>query len=226
LKEQTRLADVEAHLGWAHFLNAKMAQRESDSVAVDDWHRALATDPRNVYAHAMLGNWMLQSGGDFKQAVEHLQTAVAAGRALPFVRSLQLGGLLHLETSGARAEIMRVANAMRRGSEGLDPGLRHRMASWLFDPILTNHSELIEALGAMSTDEAWQTYLWLNESAESVPQQERDQRHEFIHANLLEISGSRDAALDQYRHLQRELRDRPGSLEDQVEAGIRRLTHA
>ncbi len=97
VKEKTRIADVEAHLGWAHFLNAKMAQRESDSVAVDDWYSALSTDPQNVYAHAMLGSWMLQSGGDFKQAVEHFHTAVETGRALPFVRSLELGGLLYLD---------------------------------------------------------------------------------------------------------------------------------
>lgn len=59
VKEKARIADVEAHLGWAHFLNAKMAQRERDSVAVDDWRSALSTDPLNVYAHAMLGSWML-----------------------------------------------------------------------------------------------------------------------------------------------------------------------
>lgn len=226
VKEKTRIADVEAHLGWAHFLNAKMAQRESDSVAVDDWHSALSTDRQNVYAHAMLGSWMLQSGGDFQQAVEHFQNAAATGRALPFVRSLELGGLLYLDIPGARAELMRVANAMRSSKQEVDPGQRHRIASWLFDPIITNHKELIESLGAVSFDDAWQTYLWFDESTGSISQEDRDRRHEYIHANLLELSGSQDAALGQYRQLQHELRDRPGTLQDQVEAAIKRLTHA
>jgi tetratricopeptide (TPR) repeat protein len=223
--KQTRLADVEAHLGWAHFLNAKLAQRENDSVAVDDWHNALATDPTNVYANAMVGNWMLQADGDLKEAVEHFNTAIRTGRARPFVRRLQVGGLLYLEISGARAEMMRVANEMRQGGEQLDPGLRHRISGWCFDPIVTNHQELSEVLRAVSTDDAWQTYLWLDVSGESGSPEERNLKHEFIHANLLESSGSLDAALSEFRQIQRKLRDRPGSLRDQVEAAIERLAH-
>jgi len=221
VKEPTRLADVEAHLGQAHFLNAKMAQRESDSIAVDDWHSALSTDPQNVYAHAMLGNWMLQSGGDLTEAVEHFHSAVRTGRARPLVRRFQIGGLLYREVSGARAEIIRVANEMRLEGEPLDPGLRHRIASWCFDPILTNHQELFEALGAVSSEDAWKTYLWLDESSQS---EARELRKQFIHANLLELGSQRGAALGEYRQIETELRDRPGSLRDQVGAAIKRLT--
>ena len=224
VKQPTRLADVEAHLGQAHFLNAKMAQRESDSIAVNDWHSALSTDPQNVFAHAMLGNWMLQSGGDLTQAVEHFHSAVRTGRARPFVRKLQIGGFLYLELSGARAEIIRVANEMRLEGEPLDPGLRHRIASWCFDPILTNHQELFEALGAASSEDAWKTYLWLDESSQSESQDARELRKQFIHASLLELSSQRGAALGEYRQIETELRDRPGSLRDQVEAAIKRLT--
>ena len=224
VKEPTRLADVEAHLGQAHFLNAKMAQRESDSIAVDDWHSALSTDPQNVYAHAMLGNWMLQSGGDLTEAVEHFHSAVRTGRARPLVRRFQIGGLLYREVSGARAEIIRVANEMRLEGEPLDPGLRHRIASWCFDPILTNHQELVEALGAVSSEDAWKTYLWLDESTQSESQDARELRKQFIHANLLELGSQRGAALGEYRQIETELRDRPGSLRDQVGAAIMRLT--
>jgi tetratricopeptide (TPR) repeat protein len=224
VKQPTRSADVEAHLGWAHFLNAKMAQRENDSVAVADWHSALSTDPQNVYAHAMLGNWMLQSGGDLPEAVEHFQNAVRTGRARLFVRSLQIGGLLNLEVSGARAEIMRVGNEMRKEGEQLDPGLRHRIASWCFDPIVTNHREFIEALSAVSSDDAWKTYLWLTGGSQS-DSSDHDLKQQFVQANLFELSGSREAALSEYRQLKQELRDRPGSLRDQVGAAITRLTH-
>lgn len=219
----TRLADLEAHLGWAHFLNAKMAQRENDSVAVGDWNLAMATDPTNVYAHAMLGNWMLETRGDLSQVVNHFQTAIRSGRARPFVRRLELGGLLDLEMPGARAEIMRVANEMRTAGEVLDPELKRRIAGWCFDPVVNDHKQIAEVLGAVSKSDAWQTYLWLR--ADSGPDDNRDLERRFIHANLLEVSGESDAALQEYRELMQTLGDRQGSIRTQIEAAIGRLTH-
>jgi tetratricopeptide (TPR) repeat protein len=218
-----RAADVKAHLGWAHFLNEKIAHREDDSVAVDDWHAALSNDPNNVYAHSMLGNWLLQSGGSLNEAIAHFQTAVGAGRSRPFVRRWQIGGLLDLEVPGARAEMMRVANQMRGAEEPLDSRLRQRMSSWCFDPV-TNHAKLVEALGAVPFDDAWKTYLWLSETPANESEDEQNLKKSFIHANLLEIAGSRDAALAEYRQIRKKLESRPGSLRDQVEAGIKRLT--
>lgn len=221
--KEVRVADIQAHLGWAHFLNAKIAQREDDSVAVDDWHAALTKDPTNAYANAMLGNWMLQSDGDFREAVEHLRTAVRTGRARPFVRRLQVGGLLGLDLSGARVEMMRIANEMRKGGEELDLGERHRIAGWCFNPMFMNYQQLVEVLSAVPSEDAWNTYSWLAASSESGTNGSRDFMNEFVHANLLELGGRRDAALEEYRQLERELRDRPGSFQNQVRASIKRL---
>ena len=222
--KDVRVADIQAHLGWAHFLNSKLAERESDSVAVADWHSALAKDPTNPYANAMLGNWMLQSDGDLSAADEHFHTAVQNGSARPFVRTLQVGGLVYLDRSGARAELVRVTNEMRKGGEELNPGERSRVASWCFAPGVTQHQELVEALGAVPSDEAWQTYMWLEAGSSSESPAEKDLKRQFIHANLLELSGRRDAALSAYREIEKELKDRPGSFRDQVAAAIGRLT--
>jgi tetratricopeptide (TPR) repeat protein len=220
-----RAADVQAHLGWAHFLNQKIAYREDDSVAVDDWHSALSTDPGNVYANAMLGNWMLQTGGDLTSSVQHFHTAVASGRALPFVRELQIGGLLYFEKPGARAEIMKVANEMRNHGEPLNSGYRRRISNWLFGLSGTDHKELTEALSAVSSDDAWTTYLWLSDPGDDS-EDIRDLNQSFIHANLLELSGNHDGALSEYRQILQKIHNRPGSLQDQVEAAIQRLHHA
>jgi tetratricopeptide (TPR) repeat protein len=218
----TRSADVQAHLGWLHFLNQKIAHREDDSVAVNNWHQALSTDPNNVYAHAMLGNWMLQSGSNLNEANGHLHSAVATGRALPFVRELQIRGLLHLEVPGARAEIMRVANQMRVAHESLESGMQTRVASWCFDPVVTDHQELVETLSAVPFDGAWATYLWLAGTHDGSDETQ-NLKQRFIRANLLEISGRRDAALVEYRWIYEKLHSRPGSLRDQAGAGIKRL---
>lgn len=220
------VADIQAHLGWAHFLNAKMTDREDDSVAMKDWRDALSTDPTNVYANAMVGNWMLQSYGDFKEAVEHLHTAVRTGRARPLVRQFQVGGLVYLDQPGARAELMRVADEMRKGGEELDPGERSRIASWLFALGVTSQPELVEALGAVPNDEAWQTYVWLVAGPSSESKADKDLHGQFIHANLLELAGRRDAALSAYRQMENELRDQSGTFRNQVVASIRRLSQA
>jgi tetratricopeptide (TPR) repeat protein len=222
----TRAADVQAHLGWAHFLDQKIAHREDESVAVDDWRAALSADPTNVYANAMLGNWMLQTGGgNLAESVQHFHTALATGRALAFVRTLQVGGLLYLGKPGARAEIMKVANEMRSRSEPLDQGSRHRISSWLFGPSVANRPELLEALTAVSSDDTWRTYLWLTGNSVDPAQGIQDLNQKFIHANLLELSGNHDGALDEYRQFKQGLRNQPGSLRDEVEAAIRRLHH-
>ena len=89
----TRAADVQAHLGWAHWLNQHIAEREFGPAAEQDLRAARAADPTNVYANAMLGNWMLQNGGNFPEAVQHFDTAVATGKERAFVRRFQIGGL-------------------------------------------------------------------------------------------------------------------------------------
>jgi len=222
----SRRADVQAHLGWAHWLNQHIAEREFGSAAEDHLRAALAADPNNVYAHAMLGNWLLQTGGDVGEAVQHLEAAVATGQARPFVRRLEVGGLLSRDQAGSRAELFRVANQMRTGNEPLDADARRRIMNFCCDPMLTSHAELAASLAAVGPDDAWNTYLWLD----NLPKEGADARAQawmrrFIQANLLEIRGERQQSLQQFRALQAELAQQPGSLKDAVDAAVVRLQH-
>lgn len=225
----TRAADVQAHLGWAHWLNQKIAEREFGPAAEQNFRAALAVDPANPYANAMLGNWMLQNGGDFSTAVQNLRTAAATGKARPFVRRLQIAALGgSYDQSGARAELMKVANAMRVGGESLDPSEKRDVFNTCCDLTGTDHAELVESLSAVSSQDAWLTYLWLEDSgAEDTANPMRPLIHEFIQANLLEISGQKMQALQQYRALQQKLRAVPGtSLQDSVDSAIQRLSQS
>ncbi len=219
----TRAADVRAHLGWTHWLNQHIAEREFGHAAEQNLRAALAADPNNVYANAMLGNWMLQNGGSVSEAIEHFRVAVSTGKARPFVRSLQIGGLTHLEKSGARAELVRVANTMRKSSESLDGEDKTRILGFCFDPIVTNHTELQESLSAVPPDEVWTTYLWLDDNRDDS--HDHVLLHQFIQADIMEISGKRRESLDQFRALQKKLKDASGSLRDSVDAAVARLSH-
>jgi tetratricopeptide (TPR) repeat protein len=223
----SRAADIQSHLGWAHWLNQRIAEREFGPAAVQNFRAALALDPRNVYANAMLGNWALQNGGSLPDAIQHFNTAVAGGRARPLVRRLQLAGLTGRDAPGARAAVLQAANDMRAHGEPLDPDAQHRILNFCCDPALNSHAQLVESLSAVPASDAWLTYLWLD-SAPSTPDDARIQslQHAFVQANLAEIAGRNQQALAQYRQLRSQLAQQPGSLLDAVNASIARLAHA
>ena len=159
----TRAADVQAHLGWAHWLNWHIAEREFGSSAEKNLRAAIETDKSNVYGNAMLGNWMLQNHGSFQEAIGHFNTAVATGKARPLVREMQNGGLRDYDVPGARGELVKAANDMRKNNEPLDEGLKHRILTFCCNTTMTSQAELVESLSAVPTDDAWKTYLWLDD---------------------------------------------------------------
>jgi tetratricopeptide (TPR) repeat protein len=218
-----QMADVEAHIGWAHWLNQGIAEREFGPAAEQNLRAALTLDPNNVYAHAMLGNWTLQNHGDFADAVRHLDAAAATGKVRPFVRRLELGGLRYLDVKGARAAQVRVANDMRIGGEPLDEAYKSRIVSFCFEPVVTDHNELTESLSAVPADDAWKTYLWLDDKASG---DYRAQVHAFVHASLLEVSGDKAGSLAEFRALAQKAKDSNGDMKDQTAAAITRLSHS
>jgi tetratricopeptide (TPR) repeat protein len=213
-------ADIQAHIGWVHFLDEKIAERESGSAAEDNLRAALKLDPNNVYANAMLGNWLLENNGSFDEAMHDFDAAVATGQQRPLVRVFELGGLRYLDHKGARAAQVRVADAMRKGSEPLSEEYKSRILSFCFDPGVLEPDELKETLTAVTPDDEWKTYLWLDDGPESDDHQ---RGHEFIQASLLEIGGDKAGALAKFRELDAQVKNEPGSLKDEVEAAIRRL---
>lgn len=217
-------ADVQAHIGWTHWLNQHIAEREFGAAAEQNFRAALAADQSNVYANSMLGNWMLQNNGDFDEAIHHLDVAVSTGRARPFVRRLQIGGLIDLERRGARAAQVKAANDMRKSGEPLDDGYKKRILTFCFDPMVANHMELAESLSAVPPDEAWETYLWLDK--EQGEAEDHSIAHEFVNANLLEISGKQQESLEKYRTLKQQLKDRPGTMQNAVDQSIARISRA
>ncbi len=72
----------------------------------------------------MLGQLDAAEPRDFSEAIHHLQVAVSTGKARPFVRALQVGGLIYLDVPGARAEQVRVADEMRKSGEAMEDGRR------------------------------------------------------------------------------------------------------
>ena len=222
----TRAGDILAHLGWAHWLNQKLAFKEYGANAEQDLRRALEVDPNNVFAHAMLGNWLLQTGGDSAEALRHFQAAVDTKQERPLVRTMQLGALIYNDDPGMRTALIRAANDMRRNGEAMQAGQAHRILS-NYDPTVNSGEELKETLSAVPPEDAWATYLWLDNRQEKGRSGEAQKvNHEFIQDNLLEISGKKPEALAAFQSLKQQLAQQGfnGRIADHVAAAIQRLS--
>jgi tetratricopeptide (TPR) repeat protein len=211
----SRAADILAHLGWAHWLNEKIAFKEFGK-AQSFFTQALAIDPQNVFANAFLGNWLLQTKGDSNQALAHFQTALAANKQRDLVRRMQLGGLYHNDEPDMRAALVKALNDIRIHHEPLDPQLQSRL-SYLYSPTVSDATELHETLTAVAPDDAWKTFQWLNPQSSPTS--------DFVHANLTEISGNRAAALAEFKALAISLKAKGmnGRIADYTAAAVQRL---
>lgn len=224
--QRSRAADILAHLGWAHWLNQKLEQREFGSAAEQDLRQALQTDPSNVYANAMLGNWMMQTGGSTEEAQKHFRSAVETNRARPLVRQMELGVLVYPEDTETRVALIRLANEMRRNGEPIEDHERGRILS-AYDPTVNSEAEIAQALSAVPPDDAWATYLWLDpKSTEHGTSDYKRVQADFIHASIMEEAGKRDDALKAFQTLQEELKERGynGRISTYTDKAVQRLT--
>jgi tetratricopeptide (TPR) repeat protein len=222
-----RAADILAHLGWAHWLNQHIAEKEFGPAAEQNLRRALSLDPTNVYANAMLGNWLLQTNGSLDEALHRFDVALKSNQQRTLVREMQLGGMIYNETPGVRSVLIRVANQMRINSERMAEPYKHRVLS-NYSPV-NSHKELTETLSAVPPNEAWATFLWLDDKQPTGGEAEEQRiQHEFIQASILEIAGKSSEALPLFKALDGELKRKgySGRLSDHVAMAIKRLSRS
>lgn len=112
-----RRADLLAHLGWATFLKSRDTGQGDPSPM---YRQALAIDPKNPYANVMLAHWLLWNRQPLEAARPYLDAAVESGKERAFVRRLQFAALKNRSDNPSESEMIRVADAMRRGNEALD----------------------------------------------------------------------------------------------------------
>ncbi|ADW71001.1 tetratricopeptide repeat protein [Granulicella tundricola] len=217
-------ADIQAHIGWAHWLNQHIAEREFGSTAVDNLHAALVTDPNNVYANAMLGNWMLQNHQSLPEAIRHFDTAVATGKERPLVRRYQLAAYDNLDAPGGRTAILKAVSSMRQANEPLDSERRRNVFVYCCRPGTIFRNELVESFTALPQDEFWQTYLWLDADDPPEGEQIRQLNRRYIQASLAEVAGHRADALTQFRALKKDVQIPGTSLDELVAEAIQRLS--
>lgn len=219
-----RAADIVAHVGWLNWLRVTdIEQVEYEDKVEPNFRRALSIEPDNVYGNAMLADWLLEHNRGLDEAKKYFAKAVATGNARPFIRECQFAALTYNETPGARAELVRVANEMRKNNEPISDGVRGRMHSY-FDAGIGNEQKLREVLTAVPPDEEWETYRWIDRPlTEWAPFSAIQQQ--FIQASLWEIAGKRDDARHLFLKLQQETKAQDGTMAQRIRAAVKRLSH-
>ncbi len=214
----TRAADILAHLGWAHWLNQHIAYKEFGPAAESALRRSLTVDSNNVFAHAMLGNWLLQTHGDTSEALRHFEAAEKTQQQRPLVRQMELGGMISDDAPGIPAAIMRVMNQMHAGGEPMPERYGSRVMTYFR---AGNRQQLQEVFTAVPPDQAWATFQWLDKAHPGTDTYHR----EFIHARVLELEGKTTDALAILSDLEQRMRTRSltGQLLDDVSDASKRL---
>ena len=212
-----RRADILAHLGWAAFL------RTRDGIAADPsarYQEALAIDPGNVYANAMLGHWLMWRGGEADAAHARFTTALARAdaRQRPVVRRLQLAALMN-RGADAEARLFQVVNEMRERGEALDPRTADRMFALYahrYGPRDTPRRNGDDPLPPATSSALFE---WIVQAPGASPRSTFVTA--FVRSTLQDGAGNRAAAVETLRELERT--DLTPGQRDQVKRAITRL---
>jgi hypothetical protein len=189
-----------------------------------EWYReALALDPGNPYANAMLAHWTLFQGDDLPRAVTLFDTAVRAGRGTDAVRVLQWAAYGNERTPEGGVQLVRLADSMRSSGEKLNMSQAQTLwAPYYFAVGDARSPDRQLLLAAIPPDDHLRTLSWaFDEYAARDPSRRLTIR--YYVALLHEAAGRRDQALDGLRTLKTELAAQPGSLSDAVQAALSRL---
>jgi tetratricopeptide (TPR) repeat protein len=212
-------ADLLAHQGWATFLLWRDGDRNLRPA--DRYREALALDPDNPYANAMLAHWTLWTGNDVDEAARLFEAALRTGRAVDAVRTLQWAAYGN-DSSVVRSQVetIRLADAMRRANEPLTP--RQSQTMWgIYYFALPGHRDAmrVQLLRAVPPDDHLATLRWaLDEFTARDGSRRQTVRY---YAALLDAEAGREAkARADLLALRAELAGAGGSLLDAVEAAL------
>jgi hypothetical protein len=221
-KDSQRSADLLAHIGWAYFLRTRDGVFGLDPVGA--YSKAAAQDRNNPYAEAMWGHWILWNRGKLSDASQHFSSALVSGRQRDFVRTLQFAALENCPNGGCDAEIIRVANEIRKENGTIDADTVHRIYSNYYGRVFSPNPSANRFLNVIPPGEHLATFHWLFDGLD-FDESESMLRGGYL-ATLEEAAGQREEALANYRALRTKVPMHSGPLSDAIDGGIKRLSSA
>jgi hypothetical protein len=219
-KDSQRSADLLAHVGWAYFLRSRDGVFGLDPAGA--YAKAAAQDKNNPYAEAMWGHWILWNHGKLSEASQHFSAALASGRQRDFVRRLQFAGLENCPNGQCDAEIIRVANEIRKENGKIDADTVHRIYSNYYGRVFSRNPSSNQFLNVIPPEEHLATFHWLFDGLD-LDESGSLLRSGYL-ASIEEAAGKKEEALANYRGLRAKVPMHSGPLSDAIDGGIKRLS--
>jgi hypothetical protein len=205
----TMAGDLHAHLGWANFLRwrdgAKELQVERNYAA------GVEHDPKNPFAHAMWGHWKAVQNRPLAEITHHFALALESRRERAYVQNLRIAALLWTYTRETAAELLRVADQMRKAGEPLATTSRRNICNAVYSRLGSEDEAAV--LSALPLPDQLATLRWLLED-----RKDESADLTYFRARLTEAAGDPETAASQYRAL---LAINPSRVA-RVEAGLAR----
>ena len=216
-----RGADLEAHMGWADHLRAREGVGGLDPQA--HYHKALALDADNVYAHAMSGHDTMVQRGPLDSALKHFKVALAGGREHDWVRTMQFAALLYYTPGPGQIEAARAANDMRQRGETAEPRLSDRLWTYVYYDTLLSPERREGFVAAIHDADGVATFRWLFPEADV--RADRRALWRYLLASLEEAAGERASARARFERLRDEFKREgsSGRIVDMTLAALKRL---
>jgi hypothetical protein len=216
-----RRADLLAHVGWSTFLLWRDGDRKLRPQ--DRYREAIAIDADNPYANSMLAHWTLWGGDDVDEAARLFDAALRTRRAVETVRTMQWAAYRNDLSVRSQVETIRLADAMRRGKERLEP--RQSQTAWspyYFALREGRQAVRLQLVRAVPPDDHIATLRWAFEDFFPVDDSRRLTMR-FYEALLDAEAGRGRQAVEKLQMLRRELAGGSGDLADAVMAALKRI---
>ena len=192
--DPVRTTDLLAHIGWCSFLRTRDGDFTANPEAL--YEQAVRLDPKNPYANAMWGHWILWQHGAMDKARARFQSAVSSGRERAYVRNLQLSAMLNSHSDEYEDEALRVTNEIRKEGGNIDEHSSSSLAN-IYSELTHDDSRRSGIIGAYPPAEQIETIRWLN--AQSNGDSYKITLGTYTLAVMQEAAGQRDAAKNSYQ---------------------------
>ena len=171
-EEGERKADLLSHIGWAYFLRSRDGAGGGDPKRT--YEAALQADPRNPFAHAFLGHWIVWTGGSLEEAKKHFSAALAAEREREFVRTMQLAALRNRGSAGDAPLVGLVGEMLSNKESVPEDARRAALFTLQRSCAATADGELLKSLrDELPDEELAATYSALSADSEASAQPRR-----------------------------------------------------
>jgi tetratricopeptide (TPR) repeat protein len=190
------LADLQAHVGWAHFLRSRDGSAPVD--VSEEFDHALGADPQNMYGHLYRGFWTVWQHRPLSEARGDLDTAFASAVDPAYSDRIIIAALFSSADDGNRTAPVDYANRIRKAGRDLSGHWTRADILSIYEMGLTDMDFLDQVVAAIPLEEHPALLDWILSGPLNT---DRRPNADVVKAYILEREGKTAEAEAAYRQV-------------------------